>query len=99
MLRQSSSLFQLFGSPPAQFVYVKFLPVTLDTNVPSVTASVPSIYTKFDVSTKQDSAFKPVQHVCPVFLTDVTTIVDTHKLKDTTVTLKSYCGVIDVENF
>ena len=98
MLRQSS-LSQLFGSPPAQFVYVKFLPVTLDTNVPSVTASVPSIYTKFDVSTKQDSAFKPVQHVCPVFLTDVTTIVDTHKLKDTTVTLKSYCGVIDVENF
>ena len=34
----------LFGSPPCQFVYVSAAPVTLDTNVPSVVASVPSIY-------------------------------------------------------
>ena len=42
ILRQSSLLW-LFGSPPDHGKYVKFLPVTLETNVPSVAASVPSI--------------------------------------------------------
>ena len=42
MLRQSS-LSQLFGSPADQLKYVSAAPVTLETNVPSVAASVPSI--------------------------------------------------------
>ena len=54
-LRQSS-LSQLFGSPPDHGKYVSAAPVTLDTNVPSVATSVPSMNTKlFDTSAKQDS--------------------------------------------
>ena len=53
MLRQSS-LPQLFGSPTIHGKYVKFLPVTLETNVPSVAASVPSINMKlFETSANQ----------------------------------------------
>ena len=47
MLRQFSPPQQLFGSLAAHFVYDSVAPVTLDTNVPSVAASVPSMYTKF----------------------------------------------------
>ena len=44
MLTQSSSWSQLLGSFLCQFVYGNGAPVTLDTNVPSTAASVPSMY-------------------------------------------------------
>ena len=43
VLRQSS-LFKLFGSLGGQLKYVSGAPVALETNVPSVAASVPSMY-------------------------------------------------------